>query len=287
VTDEATLRQAQLRTELARARRTAGLTQEQLAKALGCTQGKITKIERGRLGINLRDLQMWLRICEVPAEQAEKIISLALVADPAAPSGWSHHPAVLELMMLEREASETLVLQSEGLPRQLQADSYLLKQFECSGVLKDPRLLLDEKENRIKILRENPSSPYRCLLSESSVRRMPGGDQGLVIDQANYLLQLMSDCEHVSVQILTFDAAIPWLDAGFIILKLDEPAQDAMYAEFAYEPRMLLRKPDFIAEREEYWHRLQQAALSRGDSMTYLQNLIEQVRATWHPKPVT
>jgi hypothetical protein len=58
-----------------------------------------------------------------------------------------------------------------------------------------------------------------------------------------------------------------------------------MYAEFAYEPR-IHRKAELVADREEYWHQLQQAALSRGDSMAYLEKLIDQVRATWRPEPV-
>lgn len=284
--DEATLRQAELRAELVRVRKQAGVTQAALALALHCTQGKITKIERGRVGIKLRDLHIWLKVCNVPAEQADGIKSLALVADPTAPSGLSYNPAMNELLVLERRTSETLTLQSEGLPRQLQADRYLFKQFEGAGVLKDPKLLLDEKEDRVEVLRASPSSPYRCLLSESSLRRMPGGDQGLVIDQAKYVLRLMEDCEHVSVQILTFDAAIPWLDSNFIILKFDGQTQDVMYAEFACEAR-IHRKAELVAEREKYWHQLQLAALSREDSMAYLGKLIDQVEATWRPGPVT
>lgn len=283
--EDATLRQAELRAELIAVRKQAGVTQAVLANALQCTQGKITKIERGIVGIKLRDLQVWLDVCGVSDEQADKIRSLALVADPTAPSGWSYKPAVNELLTLERQASETLTLQSEGLPRQLQADSYLLKHFECGGLLKDPRLLLAEKEDRVEVLRANPTSPYRCLLSESALRRMPGGDQGLVIDEATYLLALMAELKHVSIQILTFAAVIPWLDSDFIILKFGGNAQDAMYAEFASEARVH-RKAELVAEREEYWHLLQRAALSREDSVAYLENLIRQVGASWRPQPL-
>ncbi|SMD14758.1 helix-turn-helix domain-containing protein [Kibdelosporangium aridum] len=285
--DEATVRQSEFLAKLVAVRKRAGLTQQQLAEALGCTQGKINKIETGKIKIKRQDLEALLEVCNVPPEAAAEIKAMAIYSGPTASSGWAYSAAYTRLMALEGQAIEILALASERLPRILQADAYVLKQFECAGMLHDPSSLLLEKAARTEMFRKQPPLRYRCLLSESSLRRLPGGlEPALVIDQATHLLGLMASHEHVSIQILIYAAAIPWLDPDFTILKFDGSQRDLVYAEFATEGR-LHRPAKLVADREEYWHQLQKAALSRDDTRAWLEDLIKQAEAGWQPLPVT
>ena len=84
---------------------------------------------------------------------------------------------------------------------------------------------------------------YRVILSESSLHRMPGGRRPtLVEDQAQHLLDLDDDHEHVSIQILTYEADIPYLDPDFTVLEFDgtRPGahKDTVYVEYATEGRV-------------------------------------------------
>ena len=52
-----TSRRKQLGNELRHARTAAKMTQQQVADVLGCTQGKVNKIESGAVGVKLGDVE--------------------------------------------------------------------------------------------------------------------------------------------------------------------------------------------------------------------------------------
>jgi transcriptional regulator with XRE-family HTH domain len=51
------------RLELIRMRKTARLSQEELASALGCAASRISGVEVGRLGVNPDDVDAWATAC--------------------------------------------------------------------------------------------------------------------------------------------------------------------------------------------------------------------------------
>jgi transcriptional regulator with XRE-family HTH domain len=274
-TATAGMRQSDFLVALRHVRQAANLMQKDMGDALGCGQAKINKIETGRTPIKPADLDTWLRICDVPSEQYIRIKNLALAASPV-PLVSS---AYMEMLGLQVGATEILTLHSERIPKPLQADSYLLRQQESVGSLYDPASVLLDRQNASQPFTQEHPPNYQALLTEASLRRMPGGyAPGLVADQAMHLLNLMTAYEHVSVQILTYAAAIPSLDTDFTVLKFDGNRRDVVYAEFATEGR-IYRGDKLVAGRAEYWHRLQKAALTRDDSKVWLKDLIEQVEA--------
>jgi transcriptional regulator with XRE-family HTH domain len=275
----ASARRGRLGAALREARLAAGLTQARAAAALGCRQGKINKIETTQVAISPKDLSRLLEIYQPADDLGTSIRMLAAHLGPT--SGARLNPQFLRLLELEQQADEILSLHSERLPGPLQSEYYMLTQFKLAGDPTDLVTLLYDRQERARLFTVDDPPRYRAILSESSLHRMPGGrTPPLVIDQAEYLLALDQAHERVDIQILTFDADIPFLDADITILRFAEGTPDLAYVEYATEGRMF-RSAKPVADRVDYWNRVQRAALSVEDSRKFLQELVEQARATW------
>jgi transcriptional regulator with XRE-family HTH domain len=282
VADDATKRRARLGAELRRVREDAGMTQARVASALGCVQGKINKIETTQCAVSPKDLARLLAIYEVPEEPRNRIQLLAAHAGPGVRAGSRSNSAYLQLRMLEGDASLIRSLHSERIPGLLQSEHYMLRQYESAGDATDVSSLLLDRRERVGLLSAARAPRYRTILSESSLQRMPGGRRAtLVEDQAQYLLDLIDEHEHVSIQILTYDANIPYLDPDFTVLEFDgtRPGahKDTVYVEYATEGRVSTGAR-LVIDRVKYWNRLRQAALSPEDSKKYLHDLIVAAR---------
>ncbi|OLF13090.1 hypothetical protein BLA60_07615 [Actinophytocola xinjiangensis] len=274
-------RRTRLGAALREARRDAGLTQALAAAALGCRQGKINKIETTHCAISPKDLNQLLQIYGTSEDTASRIRSLAVSAGPGHPADTRPSPSYLRLLELEQQASEILALHSERIPRPLQSEPYMLMQFTRSGESADLTSLLFDWQERARMFTADDPPHYRALLSESSLHRMPGGrTPSRVIDQAEHLLRLGRRHERVSIQILTFDADIPYLDADFTVLRFAGQEKDVAYVEYATEGRMF-RAAKPVADRVLYWNRLRSAALTVEDSRKFLENLVDEARVAW------
>ncbi|GAB3439140.1 helix-turn-helix domain-containing protein [Actinophytocola sediminis] len=274
-------RRTRLGAALRDARRVAGMTQAQAAAALGCRQGKINKIETTHCAISPKDLSHLLRIYQVPDEATSGIRALAVSVGPGQPADTRPNPSFLQLLELERRATEILALHSERIPRPLQSEPYMLMQFTRSGDPTDLTSLLYDWQERANVITGEHPPHYNVILSESSLHRMPGGrTPALVIDQAEHLVNLGIANKRVAIQILTFDADIPYLDADFTVLRFAGQEKDVAYVEHASDGRMF-RAAKPVADRILYWQRLRHAALSVEDSRKFLENLIDEARTAW------
>jgi transcriptional regulator with XRE-family HTH domain len=282
VADDATKRRARLGAELRRARDDAGMTQARVASALGCVQGKINKIETTQCAVSPKDLARLLAIYEVPEDRRTTIQLLAAHAGPGVRAGSRSNAAYLQLRMLEGDATLIRALHSERIPGLLQSEHYMLRQYESAGDTTDVSSLLLDRRERVGLLSAARAPRYQAILSESSLHRMPGGRRPtLVEDQAQHLLNVIDEFEKVSIQILTYEAKIPYLDPDFTVLEFDgsRPGahKDTVYVEYATEGRVATGAR-LVADRVKYWNRLHQAALSPEDSKKYLHDLVLAAR---------
>jgi transcriptional regulator with XRE-family HTH domain len=274
VTDEVTKRRAKLGIELRKARTAAKMTQAQAAAKLGCRQGKINKIETTQCAVSSGDLSTLLAIYNLPERDK---IAIQMLAARGVPTS-SRSRVYLQMRALEPEATEILSLHSERLPGLLQSEHYARTQLARAGDAEDVASLLLDRQERIRLLTVENQPRYRVILSESSLHRMPGGRTArLVADQAQHLLDLCVAHEHISVQILTYNADIPFLDPDFTVLKYAGAQSDVAYVEYGTEGR-LLRRAKTVAERERYWNQLHRAALTYEASRSFLHDVVAAAR---------
>lgn len=281
--EEATKGGAKQLAALRRARVSAHMTQEQVAAALKCTQGKINKLETGHTNIKPSDLELMLRLYNVPEDQRPAFRALTAYGGPGIAPGSGPDRAYLEMLELESQATEILALHSERIPKLLQCDRYLLTQFTRAGNPTPPRTLLLERDGRARIFtRENPVR-YRAILSESSLHRMPGGrTPAMVIDQAEHLIRLGQEHETVAIQILPFDADIPFLDADVTVLRFETGNKTVSYVEQGTKGKVI-KVARTVSEHEAHWEMLHGAALSTDDSRKFLEDLVTHAHDGWQP----
>jgi transcriptional regulator with XRE-family HTH domain len=270
VTDEAIRRRQALGRALRAAREAAEMTQQQAAAALGCKQPKINKIESTQVAITEKDLGMLLVIYRVSDVEGTRIRRLRAAAAPGASASSASNNAYLQMLELEPEADEILSLHGEGMPSLLQSQHYKLTQYQCAGNPLDHTILIASHEERMAIFR--PGSRlrrYRMVLSESSLRRMPGGhNPGLVIDQAQHLLRMSEEFAQLSIRVATFAARIPYFPSDFV------------YLESGAGHGQKFAGATTVAAQEDCWRMVHEAALSVDDTRKYLNNLVTDAR-TW------
>lgn len=285
MTQGPTGRRRQLGRELRKARKNKGLTQAGVAKQLGCGQAKINKIETTLVAISLDELNQMIRIYEIGAEKAADLIALASLDHANGPRrtsasvAWS---AFDQLHLLEQDAREILCLHSDRIPGPLQSEQYMLQQHHPDAkTTPDVVQLLRERKARARIFTVDDPPRYRVILSESSLRRMPGGTAPrLVVDQIEHMLDLMHRHPQLELRILTFQAKIGFVDTDFQLLHFDGEEPDFAYIESAGGARKFER-PEEIKAFEDHWYDLHAAALDRTATVHFLEELVKESKEFW------
>lgn len=280
-----TARRRQLGRALRKAREDAGLTQSAVAIELGCRQAKINKIESTLVGISMADLDRMIEIYRIPAAKAVELRELASLDQAYGPkrtvvsTTWS---AFEHLRDLEQDAHEILCWHGERIPKPLQSEYYLLKQHHPdTKTPADVVRALRQLEARARIFTLDDPPLYRVILSESSLRRMPGGySPKLVVDQVEHLLDFINRYDQLRLQILKFEAPIPFVDTDFEILRFNGVEPDFAYIEAAGGARTFER-PDEINRFEEHWRELSASALSLTESKAFLERLLDDSKKEW------
>src|SRR5699024_3620788 len=231
-----TSRRKQLGNELRHARNGAGMTQQDVAAVLGCTQGKVNKIESGTVGVKLGDVRTMLDSFGVDGEQAETMLNLARAA--AGQRGhWSGYRSVVPHWFrtftdLEPAAAEIMTWHGERIPGPLQSEHYMLKQiteFGASGVTSLVRNRLDRKS----VFDQEQPPYYGLIIIESALHRAPGGAApAVMLDQMEHMVGL-AEKERVYLHILPLNAPVAAVPNDFTIMRFPERTRDFVYIEHA------------------------------------------------------
>jgi transcriptional regulator with XRE-family HTH domain len=278
VSNEATVRRELLGRTLRRARDAAGLTQTAVAKRLECGQAKINKIETTLVAISLAELDTLIELYGLPEDDAAELRKLAELDQQEGPARTKFSTtmaAFAVLSELEPEAREIRCWHSERIPGPLQSEMYILKQHEAELTDHNAvKRVLRERTARTKVFTVPDPPRYRVILSESSLHRMPGGrTTRMVVDQSEHLLRLMKEYRQLDLRILTFDAAVPWVDSDFEHLEFDDPHLcEFVYIEYPGGSRKC-KTPFELSKCREHWAVLHKAALSPADTRIFLNGL--------------
>lgn len=275
-----TSRRKQLGNELRHARTAVKLTQQQVAAVLGCTQGKINKIESGAVGVKLGDVRTMLDTFGITGDEAETLLDLARAA-AGQRGNWSGYRAVVPHWFrtftdLEPAAAEIMTWHGERIPGPLQSEHYMLKQFTEAGVT-DVTSLVRNRLDRKAVFDQQQPPYYRFILSESSLRRAPGGHApAVMLDQVEHLLALGSR-ERIYVHVLPFGARLAAVPNDFTIMRFPDRTRDFVYVEHSAGGLYLDEVKDFQLFVDA-WDRLRGAALERHDTRQFLQELADEYR---------
>ncbi len=199
------------------------MTCADVARALGCSISKGSRMETGARGLYPDEVAAYLGMLHVPSALREEL--LALVRDCATPNWWQPRAGTLptlwpDLMLLEADATTLHNYEPLAIPGLLQIPEYtravIKATIEEITEAEVDRLVAARIARQIILTRHQPLR-LEVILDEAVLRRPVGGPQ--VMARQLRSLAESADKPNVSIQVVPFAAgASPGLTGPFLIL---------------------------------------------------------------------
>ncbi len=241
-----TVRRRRLGIELRRLRDDAGLTIEQVAGALECSDSKISRIETGQVGATPRDVRDMLQLYGVAGQRRDALLQSAREARQR--DWWQAYSdtLIVPLVGMEAAASSIRVYETLLVPGLFQTRQY------AGTVIRTvrPDLRPEEVERWVEfrmarqslLARDRPPA-LSAVLDEALLRRPVGGPAAM--DEQLHHLARVAALPTVTLQVLPFAAGHhAGMSGAFTIFSFPEPDDpDVVYLEHT--------KSDLYLESEE------------------------------------
>jgi transcriptional regulator with XRE-family HTH domain len=256
----------------------AGMTAVQAAQHLDVTQPTITRIEKGRNAILVRNVKQLCQLYRVGAPLLDTLVRLARESDGLdwfAVYGDTVPDWFGVFAAFEADAAEILSYEAENVPGLLQVPSYI------RGIITAGRSSVADQEldqlvefrfaRQRRLDEDRPTLKY--VLNEAVVRRQVGGPEGMRA-QLEHLIE-MSRKPYVTLQVLPFEAgAHPGQAGSFVVLRLpDEPNPNFVYLEHDHGA-LYQERPADLERYGSVFAQLTEMALSPDDTRELLVSLV-------------
>ncbi|MFG2653163.1 helix-turn-helix domain-containing protein [Streptomyces sp. NPDC048436] len=248
-----TARRIRIATELRKLRERVGMTSTEAAKQLGTSSGQLSNVETARFGVSPERVRAMARLYDCP-DQAY-IAALIDMATDKTLGWWESYREVLpsgllDLAELEHHATAVRTAYTTHIPGLLQTADHAREIFRHVIPAPTPPEVEHRVSHRIKrqdvIYRANPL-PYRTVIHEAALRMQVGG-RDVARAQLQHLL-VMSERDHISVQVLPFDVgAFPGSGQSINYLQGPVPRLDTAQLDQFHGPVLL----DSEAHLEKY-----------------------------------
>ncbi|MFJ4412998.1 Scr1 family TA system antitoxin-like transcriptional regulator [Streptomyces sp. NPDC088925] len=230
----------QLAKKLMGARRAAGLTQAEAARAVEMASASLSKIENAERGTTVVLARALLDAYGVTVEaEREEILDLVRADQAHRHQWWRDSASYLNMtraglyLGLEGDAEWLHNWEPDLIPGLLQTEDYarevltaMRPDLDAEGV----EVLVRVRVGRRRILeRENPATLH-AIIDEGAVRRLAPTPK-ILTGQVRHLLAV-SALPHVTVQVLPFEAGLhPGLDGSFVLMGFPEDAPAIAWVE--------------------------------------------------------
>ncbi|MGH3921229.1 MAG: helix-turn-helix domain-containing protein [Pseudonocardiaceae bacterium] len=276
-----TILRRRLRSELRKARDTAGMTQRDVAVAMDWSQSKLIRIESGAVNISTNDLRALLGHYGMESNRIDTLVDVARAARE--PTPWSIYKDVATLeyiAFLGYESSASIIRNFEPLlvPGLLQTEEYartVINVLEAHNPLKiDP--LVDLRIERQELLVHEPVTNLYFIMDEAVIRRVIGGRD--VMRRQLRHLQKLTEYPNLTIRVVPFEAGMyPYQRVPYIVLEFPDPEDGiVLYVENPYGEYIIRESSPEVEERDypirymEVFFELEQIA-SREDTLQLLQ----------------
>jgi hypothetical protein len=232
----ATVRRIMLGSQLRRLREAANIGRDAAGYSIRASESKISRLELGRVGFKIRDVEDLLTLYGVTEEsQREPFLSMARAAN--APTWWhGYHDALPSWFAgyigLEESASLIRSYEVQYVPGLLQTAEYMRAVMAGRGVYDvDMERRVTVRLERQKVLHREDAPRLWAVVDEAALRR-PVGNVDIMRRQLAHLLEMM-ELPNVTVQVLPFQSGAHAAEAGaFTVLRFAESdLPDVVYLE--------------------------------------------------------
>jgi transcriptional regulator with XRE-family HTH domain len=274
-----TVHRRQLGAELRRLRRASGLSVEEAARALGCSQPRVSRIETGKGGAVAKpdDVRTLCELYQVTDERHVEML-LGMLSAASQQRGWWEDfervlPSGLEVYVgLESDARAERAWEPLLVHGLLQTKEYARAVFQswASHRPHDIDDLVQVRTERQKLLtRQGQPLELWAILDEAVIRRPMGGRE-VMRDQLRRLADV-TDMPNVTIQVIPLaTGGNPGLGGPFSILEFEDDTDNpVVYAESQVGNLYLEKKYD-VRRYSSIFDMLRAMALPPAESVTLL-----------------
>jgi transcriptional regulator with XRE-family HTH domain len=265
---EATVLRMLLGAQLRRLRETADISAEKAGYEIRASRSKISRIETGRVGLKIRDIEDLLTLYGV-ADRQERSQILDLARQSSTPDWWTKYgdllPGWFESYLGLESASESIRgFQVQFIPGLFQTEAYA-RAVTRLGHQTAPA---EEVERRVTLrlqrqeLITRPTPPRVWMIMDEAVLRRPYGGAEVMRAQLRHLLDT-ARLPHVTLQIVPFAHGGHAAASGsFSILRFaEQDLPDVVYIE-------QLTSAVYLDQRTDVEHYLEVVHQLSGEALT-------------------
>lgn len=266
--------------ELRELRHRHGLAADEVARALGMSVSKLSRLENGIRKPFPDDVCALLGLYRVPAPRRDELLSL--VRDGEDHNWWrvqeGNLPAMWdELPKFEREATAIKNYELAIVPGLLQTPEYV-RAFSSAA---NEELTADEIEALVEIRAKRqaqwrrPDGPPLHVIFEEGVCRRPVGTPELMYQQLRHIVQVARQSK-LTVQVVPSSVgAHPGLDGPFMLLDFRDQSA-LVYIDNRCSGAFVEEAEYVTATQKSFW-RLRQMALTPEDSVDLVASIADEV----------
>jgi transcriptional regulator with XRE-family HTH domain len=220
------VRSRQVAAELRVLREQAGLSGAEVAKRMGMSPSKISRIETGNSGLQIEDVAALLGLYQVPASTRDELLDLVRRSEER--GWWTRQPGLPQLWrsLIDFEAKATRIQNYEALvvPGLLQTAEYTRAIIQgVAPTVSEAELdnLVAARMARQALLTRAKAPQFFAVVDEGALRR-PVGAPGVMHRQLHHLLGA-AEQPHVTLRVVPLSAgAHAGLRGPFVILEFAE-----------------------------------------------------------------
>ena len=276
---EATVLRMLLGAQLRRLREAAGISAEKAGYEIRASRSKISRMETGRVGLKVRDVEDLLTLYGV-ADDQERAKVIALARRSREPEWWTRYNDILPdwfetYLGLESAATSIRTFEMQFVPGLLQTEGYA----RAVTMLGHQTALPEEVERRVGLrlgrqeLLSRAQPPRVWAVMDEAVLRRPIGGPQVMHAQLRRLTEA-ARLPHVTLQVVPFArGGHAGASGSFSILRFEErDLPDVVYIE-------QLTSAVYLDQRTDVEHYLEVADQLSGEALTPAETMrfIEQV----------
>lgn len=276
------VRRRQLAVEIRKLRESRGLTADGLARLMFYTRTKVSRLENAQRRPDLAEIMNILDTLEVTGSQYDKLLQLAREA--AEKGWWDRYGATVGPRQklyadLEYSAGTVREYNQTLMPAVLQAPEFisaLVELDECQGKIDYvPERMVEARMRRQHELLRPDGPSYETVLDECVIHRLAVPPQAMTA-QLRHMIRVVSDEERVNVRVLLHDTRIPggFLPmSSFYLYTFSDPGDPPMAVLETVTTDVVLTQRHEVERYTAMYDRLQEAALTREDSIAFLERV--------------
>lgn len=271
------VRRMRLAAELRALRTQAGLTHEQLAKAIGESRAQISRLENGHV-VDQADIIKILDALEVDGDRWTQIITIAREAGER--GWWESNRAMGERQALyanlEAGALTIREFQMTFVPGLMQTPEFTRARIDAekrsgpAGYTAEK--VIEARNQRQRMLRRPGGPSYDVIIDELAIRRVAAPTDVLKAQLYHVAARVNGDPK-TSVQVLPIDAAIEDYAvprSAFSIYNFPDPGDPVVVAVDTVTDDLVLTEETAVKRYDDLFNRLRRAALPVDDSLEVL-----------------